>query len=144
MQAERRRTIPGEGQAYASPRARGGMEDHIAPLIPLMAERIASEFRPTRIILFGSRGRGDSLPESDIDLLVVLPSVASRRQTAIDIRKAIADIRPDLKRPMVVAKDIIVATPSDIENYGDVSLYAIYWALREGIVLYESHAPEAH
>ena len=41
--------------------------------------RIVDAFRPERVVLFGSRARGDHGPDSDIDLLVVTrfaPSVA--------------------------------------------------------------------
>ncbi|HSN75706.1 MAG TPA: nucleotidyltransferase domain-containing protein [Anaerolineae bacterium] len=41
-------------------------------LIADMTARIARDFDPLRIILFGSHARGDSTPDSDIDLLVVL------------------------------------------------------------------------
>ena len=37
-----------------------------------MADRIAREFRPERIILFGSYAYGAPAPYSDVDLLVVL------------------------------------------------------------------------
>ena len=39
--------------------------------IGIAARRIAREFRPERIILFGSYARGTAKPDSDVDLLVV-------------------------------------------------------------------------
>ena len=38
-----------------------------------LAERIAQQFHPERIILFGSYAYGRPTPDSDVDLLVVLP-----------------------------------------------------------------------
>lgn len=38
-----------------------------------LAEVIAREFRPERIILFGSHADGTAGPDSDVDLLVILP-----------------------------------------------------------------------
>ena len=38
-----------------------------------MSERIAREFNPERIILFGSYAYGEPGPDSDVDLLVILP-----------------------------------------------------------------------
>jgi len=38
-----------------------------------LADRIAREFEPERIILFGSHARGTAGAESDVDLLVILP-----------------------------------------------------------------------
>lgn len=42
-------------------------------VIRQLEERIAREFRPERIMLFGSYTRGEPGPDSDVDLLVVLP-----------------------------------------------------------------------
>jgi predicted nucleotidyltransferase len=38
-----------------------------------LADRIAREFKPDRIILFGSHARGTAGADSDVDLLVILP-----------------------------------------------------------------------
>jgi len=38
-----------------------------------LANRIAREFEPDRIILFGSYARGTAAADSDVDLLVILP-----------------------------------------------------------------------
>lgn len=94
-----------------------------------MVERIKGLFAPERIILFGSRARGDARPDSDIDLLVVLPQVDDARRTAIEIRRALADFP--------VGKDIIVTTPGEIEQRGEMIGSILRPALREGRVLYE-------
>jgi hypothetical protein len=47
--------------------------------LALLREHLAyirERFRPTKILLFGSRARGDHLEESDIDLLVVSDTFA--------------------------------------------------------------------
>jgi predicted nucleotidyltransferase len=54
-----------------------------ADCIKVMAERIVREYDPVKIILFGSHARGEAGPDSDIDVLVVLPEVANKRQTAV-------------------------------------------------------------
>ena len=38
-----------------------------------LAAQIAREFRPEKIILFGSHARGAPSPDSDVDLLVIMP-----------------------------------------------------------------------
>jgi uncharacterized protein len=38
-----------------------------------LADRIAGEFKPDRIILFGSYARGTAGADSDVELLVILP-----------------------------------------------------------------------
>ena len=43
------------------------------PLVPTeLLDRVVDYFHPRRIMLFGSRARGESGPDSDIDLLVIL------------------------------------------------------------------------
>ena len=41
--------------------------------IDRMVKRIVRKFHPEQIILFGSHARGDAAPESDLDLLIVIP-----------------------------------------------------------------------
>ncbi len=98
--------------------------------VSTMVDRIVRAFAPLRIILFGSRARGEARPDSDVDLLVVLPTVSDTRQAAIAIRRVLADIP--------VAKDILVASPADLErrasHIGDVLRYA----LAEGKVVHEA------
>ena len=75
-------------------------------LISTMTERIVRDFHPVQIILFGSHARGEAHPQSDVDLLVVFSELADKRKTAIDIRRALADLP--------VAKDILVTTPEEL------------------------------
>ncbi len=98
-------------------------------LITDMVARIAHDFQPLRIILFGSHARGDATPDSDIDLLIVLPQVTNKRQAAIEIRRALRDFP--------ASKDIIVTTPDEIARRGDLVGPVLRPALREGKVLYE-------
>jgi len=97
--------------------------------IPALLDRIVSGFRPLRVILFGSHARGDALPMSDVDLLVVLPTVDDKRSAAVEIRRALADLP--------VSKDIIVTSPEEIARRGDCVGSVLRPALREGKVLYE-------
>lgn len=98
-------------------------------LIADMTDRIARDFHPLRIILFGSHARGDATADSDVDLLVVLPEVANKRQAAIEIRRALRDLP--------ISKDIVVTTPDEIARRGDLIGPVLRPALREGKVLYE-------
>jgi predicted nucleotidyltransferase len=93
-----------------------------------MARRIVREFRPDRIILFGSHARGDAGPDSDVDLLVVMPVEGSTREKAIEIGVALHDFD--------VAKDVIVVRSEEFAWRKDV-VGTIEWpAVREGRVLY--------
>jgi len=94
-----------------------------------MVKRLVSRFKPDQIILFGSHARGTARPESDIDLLVVLPLSGSKRAKQVEMRVVLHDIR--------VPKDIIVATPQEIMRQRNIVGTIIRPALREGRVLYD-------
>ncbi len=97
--------------------------------LPEAVQRIARQFDPLRIILFGSWARGDARPDSDIDLLVVLPHVENKRQAAIRIGNELSDLP--------ASKDIVVTTPEEIAARGNVIGDVLRPALREGKVIYE-------
>ena len=48
--------------------------------IQQLANDIAREFHPEKIILFGSHARGDTGPDSDVGLLVIMPRDSKTRQ----------------------------------------------------------------
>src|SRR6266849_3847655 len=70
--------------------------------IKAYCDAVAREFRPRQIILFGSYAYGQPNPDSDVDLLVVLPFRGSDVRKAIQIRS-----RFDTPFPM----DLIVRKP---------------------------------
>ena len=98
-------------------------------IVQTMVQRIVERFRPVRIILFGSRARGEAGPWSDVDLLVVLPEVTHKRQAMVEILRALNDLP--------VAKDVIVTTPEEILQRGNLVGSVLRSALRDGKVLYE-------
>ena len=98
-------------------------------LISAMTERIVRDFHPIQIILFGSRARGDAQPQSDVDLLVVFSELADKRKTAVDIRRALADLP--------VAKDSLVTMPEELARQRDWIGTILRAAQREGETLYE-------
>lgn len=96
--------------------------------IQKMVRRIVRQFQPERIILFGSHARGEAGPDSDVDLLVVMPVKGSKRDQQVRIRVALHDVG--------VPKDIIVTSPEDFAWRKDVAGTIEYPAAREGKVLY--------
>ncbi len=99
------------------------------PYMPEIVNRITRRFHPLRIILFGSWARGEARPDSDYDMLVVLPEVRDKRQAAISIGNSLSDLP--------ISKDIVVTTPDEIATRGDLIGDILRPALREGKVIYE-------
>jgi len=96
--------------------------------IDLMVKRLVEHFDPEQIILFGSHARGTASPDSDVDLLVVMPVSGSKRAKQVEMRVALHDI--------AVPKDIILVTPDQVERQRNVVGTLIRPALQEGKVLY--------
>jgi len=107
-------------------------KNEAAKLIQAMVERIVERFRPEKIILFGSHARGDGTADSDADLLVVMNVNGSKRQQAVQIDLALEGI--------MLAADILVATPEEVERYRNCIGSIIREAVREGRVLYDRAA----
>src|SRR5438067_171996 len=72
-----RRTFPragwsaSAGRCFVMPRTTNTRAAQVQ--IDRMVKRIVKKFAPKRIILFGSQARGDAGPDSDIDLLIIMP-----------------------------------------------------------------------
>jgi predicted nucleotidyltransferase len=105
-----------------------------AACIDEMVERIVRQFDPERIILFGSHARGDAGPDSDVDLLIVMPVAGSAREKAVEIGVALHDIR--------LPKDLIVTTPEEFEWRKDTSGTIEWSAWHEGKTVYARAARE--
>lgn len=83
---------------------------------------------PVRIILFGSHARGDARDDSDVDLLVIEERVEDRAKEMVRLRRAL--------RPLRIPVDVLVYSTADVARWGDQPGSALYWALREGRVVY--------
>ncbi len=93
-----------------------------------MVRRIVAEFDPDKIILFGSHARGQAGPDSDVDLLVVMPVKGSKRAKQLEIRAVVRDVH--------VPKDIIVSRTEEFQWRKDTVGTIEYPAVREGKILY--------
>jgi len=82
-----------------------------------------------KVILFGSHARGTATTDSDVDLLVIEPEVKNRAEETLRLRKAIRSLR--------MANDLLVYSVADVEKCRHSRSSTIYWALREGKVLYD-------
>lgn len=93
-------------------------------------ERILTAARPSKIILFGSLARGDSDAGSDVDLLIIEPELVDRYQEMIRLRDAIG--------PIGAGVDVLVYSEEEAERRGQVPGTVVYWALKEGRVIYDA------
>ena len=99
--------------------------------IETYAEDVARQFRPLKIVLFGSYAYGNPTEDSDVDLMVVMPKDPSgvrNRERAMAIRSAI---------PKSFPLDLLVKDPEDISwrlEEGDCFLQDVF---SKGRVLYE-------
>lgn len=97
-----------------------------------ITRHIVELIHPQRVILFGSRARGEAHAESDFDVLIIAPSNEVRWRRAIPVYRALAGVG--------VPKDIVWWTPHEVAEWQGVKSHFITTALREGQVLYENHA----
>jgi predicted nucleotidyltransferase len=112
---------------YNVPREIGGVlisEEQLNEIV----RRVVDAAHPLRIVLFGSTARGEGGPESDVDVLVVMPDGAHRLNTAQAVYRNLAGVK--------VGVDVVVATETDMTDYKDSPGLIYREALRDGRVLY--------
>ena len=96
----------------------------ILPYIKILKEK----FKPQKIILFGSRARGDNHKESDYDLLIV----AEKFKNINIYERSVAAYH--LKRNVPAAMDIICLTPAEFEKRKK-EIGIINEAVKEGVMI---------
>ncbi len=100
-------------------------EETIHKAIHILAQASPAQ----KIILLGSYARGNAHPDSDIDLLVIEPSLKSRHQEMVRLR--------DLLSPLRIPVDIMVSDEDQFNQWSDQPGSYIYDAAHYGKVLYE-------
>lgn len=101
----------------------------VSASLPQAIECLVREFDPLRIILFGSHARGTASPDSDIDLLVVVPSMGDKRELGVAMLRSLRGIRHPI--------DVIPTDPQEIARRGNMPGDILRGALLEGKVVYE-------
>jgi predicted nucleotidyltransferase len=90
--------------------------------------RIVKVAQPDRIILFGSAARDQMGPNSDVDLLVIKSGHFNRGKLAEQLYMHMEGADE--------AVDIVIATPEEIQEYGNNPWLVVAPALKEGRVVY--------
>lgn len=116
------------------------LEDQIRRALPALAqervtelsrmiERLVSAFHPDHIYTFGSQVRGEAGPESDIDLLIVVPHAS---EPAHRLAQAAYHALPVHSLPI----DILVISRDEFERRSRAASSLAAVILREGRTLY--------
>jgi predicted nucleotidyltransferase len=98
-------------------------------LLEELTARLVTEFRPERIILFGSRVWGNPTADSDVDLLVIVPSSdESPVRRAQRAQRCLGNLR--------VSTEVLVKTRAEADRLSRVATSLVSRVLAEGEVVY--------
>lgn len=98
------------------------------PILNEIVSRIVAAVKPDRIILFGSRARGEHGSNSDYDLLVIKDDAEHRRRLAQRLYLELYGIPAGV--------DVIVETTEHLERVKNLPGTFYADALKEGIVVH--------
>lgn len=99
------------------------------PILAQIVRRLVAAYEPQRIYLFGSQARGDAGPDSDYDLLIVVPDDAPAERHD-------SDLAYRALRGTGIAVDVIVWKRSAFERRTRVVTSLPATVLREGKLLH--------
>lgn len=97
-------------------------------VMEFIRERLSATFDIERIILFGSRARGDAEPDSDWDVLVITNSNLPFAERQANAMRCLG------RRNSAV--DLLVYTPLEADRSSQFLGSPLYWAELEGQVTY--------
>ena len=91
---------------------------------------IAREFKPEKIILFGSHAYGQPTPESDLDLTVVMQFEGDPLEQAVTMLNRLN---------MLLPIDLLVRTPEQVQQRLEMGDSFMRDIIERGKVMYEAH-----
>jgi len=98
--------------------------------IETLSNRIAQEFQPEQIILFGSYAYGQPTEDSDVDLLILMPFEGHSARKALEIRRCVQPLFPI---------DLLVRTPEQVQQRLEWNDCFLREVIEKGKVLYASN-----
>ncbi len=93
-----------------------------------IVRRIVENYKPEKIILFGSYAYGSPSEDSDLDLLIIKDSNLPRYKRGREVRKYL--------RGLKVAVDLLVYTEDEVKKWSNVKPAFITTVTEKGRVLY--------
>jgi predicted nucleotidyltransferase len=91
--------------------------------------RLVDAYRPARVYLFGSKARADAGPDSDYDILLIVPDEAE------EVRRG-SRLAYQVLRGTGMAADVLVCTQSYFEDRLHLRASLPATVVREGILLH--------
>lgn len=91
-------------------------------------DRIVAAANPSRVIVFGSYGRGDATEDSDLDLMVITPEVENKHAEMVRLRQVVGSIETGV--------DLLIYSEREYQRRSQVPGTVLYWARKEGRSLY--------
>lgn len=99
-------------------------------IVKEIVRKLVPEFRPTAIFLFGSRATGTAGPDSDYDLLIVVPKLSnSSRELSVRAREVLSKLDASfdiffISKEKFDRQKNIVNTLADAAQFEGKELYA--------------------
>lgn len=90
--------------------------------------RLVAAAQPLKVILFGSHARGEADDHSDVDLLIIEPTVSNRYEEMIRLNRAL--------KGMLMPVDLLVISEQEFEARSRIPGTVEHAARKEGRVLY--------
>jgi len=94
-----------------------------------IVSRIATNFNPDKIILFGSYANGNPDNDSDLDLLIIKDTDLPRHRRSFDIQKLLIG--------SMIPMDILVYTNQEFEQEKNEKYSFLNSAIKSSKILYE-------
>jgi uncharacterized protein len=110
-----------------------GITENTAPKLSEIVRRLVETYQPLRIYLFGSSARGDTGPDSDYDLMMIVPDDAPPERKR-------AKLAYDRLWGTGAAADVVVWTVGHFTRRSSVVTSLPATVLREGRLLYEARS----
>lgn len=101
----------------------------MTPMLQRVVDRLVRAFAPERIVLFGSRAKHTSHPDSDADLLIVAELDGDRSYHLRRARQLAADCFPPV--------DVVFCTPDEVARAAEAKSPFLLSILGSGIVLHD-------